>query len=86
MILSTILRLAVVASTAVGVSAHAKRTPAEMIEYHQQVARDSEALSQCLQTREMKELHARVVAERRESFHRLRKARGVDVQPRGKSP
>ncbi|KAJ4357380.1 uncharacterized protein N0V89_001955 [Didymosphaeria variabile] len=88
MTLSKILRLAVVAAAVLGASAHVKRTPREMVEYHKQVARDSEALAQCLDTPDLKELNARIIVERRESFHRLRKARGidVDVQPRADKP
>ncbi|KAL5384093.1 hypothetical protein DPSP01_005566 [Paraphaeosphaeria sporulosa] len=85
MLLSKIFRLAVMAATAVGVSAHTQRTPAEMIEYHQKVARDAKALTKCLDTPGLKELNTRLIAQRRESFHRLRKARGIDFQPRDKA-
>lgn len=85
MMISKILRVVVIAAAAVGVSAHADRTPQEMAEYHRHVARDSEALSQCLDSPELKELNARVVAERQASFRRLRKARSIGVQSRGKS-
>jgi hypothetical protein len=81
MMLSKIILLA---AAAVGVSAHEKRSPEQVTEYHQQVAHDSEALTQCLNTPELKELISRIGAERQEIFHHLRKARGINVQPRGK--
>ncbi|KAL1612129.1 hypothetical protein SLS60_000352 [Paraconiothyrium brasiliense] len=86
MILSKLLRFAVVATAVLGVTAHEKRSPKEMTEYHNQVARDSEALTRCLDTPDLKALNARLTVERRESFHRLRKARGIDVQPRADKP
>lgn len=82
MILSKLIGLVMMATAVAG---HAQHTPEEMVTYHQQVARDSEALRQCLQTAELKELHARVVAERQQSFRRMRKARGIDIQSRGQS-
>lgn len=83
MLFMKILRLAVLAVAAVGVSAHAKRTSAEMTEYRRQVVRDTEALSKCLDTPELKELNARMIAQRRETLGHMRKARGINVRPRG---
>lgn len=85
MMFSKILQVVVAAAFAVGVSAHAKRTPEELAQYHRLVARDAQALNKCLQTREMKDLNARVMAKRQESLHRLRKARGIDLEARSKS-
>ncbi|KAF1949942.1 aromatic compound dioxygenase, partial [Byssothecium circinans] len=51
----------------------------QMLECKQHVSRGSEALSNCLESRELKDLHTRMAAERAETVHRIRKARGIDV-------
>ncbi|KAJ4293196.1 hypothetical protein N0V90_008478 [Kalmusia sp. IMI 367209] len=82
MSLSNLFRLAVAAAFTVCVFAHAKRSPEEMIEHHQQVARGTEILTQCLGSPAMKQLNARIIAKRQESLTYLRRARDINIKPR----
>lgn len=71
MIFSKLARFVATAAFLVAVSAHTKRTPEEMVEYHRQVTRDAQALTNCLETPELKDLGARVMAKRQEDFRHL---------------
>jgi hypothetical protein len=62
-------------------AAHVDLSPDELVKYHANVKRDSDALHQCLQSPEMREHNARMVAYREQTFHRLRQARGTAQEP-----
>jgi hypothetical protein len=79
-------RLVAAALTLVGVMAHMPDLTAEETAwYNAHVARSSEALKQCLQTPELKDLHKRMTIERIETLKRVRNARGLDTRGKYKN-
>jgi hypothetical protein len=62
-------------------AAHLDLSPDELIEYHANIKRDSEALSQCLQSPGMREHNARTVARREQTLDLLREAQGMAPEP-----
>ncbi|KAF2877190.1 Intradiol ring-cleavage dioxygenase [Massariosphaeria phaeospora] len=79
MLIAKLLATAAAVLSAV-VSAHPELSKREMAEYREQVARDTEALGRCLESREMQETNVRMLEERATALHHLRKARGVDAR------
>jgi hypothetical protein len=62
-------------------AAHVDLSPDELVKYHANVKRDSDALYQCLQSPEMHEYNTRMVAHREQTLHRLRQARSTAPGP-----
>lgn len=60
------------------VTAHLHLSSDELVDYHRQIKRDSEALSKCLKSPAMQEHNARMLTYRNETLHKLRIARGID--------
>jgi uncharacterized protein HemX len=83
MAISNFLKLAVVALLGTSVVAHPRLSKEEMVEYQDLVARHTEALGRCLESRELREINARMFEERGHEIHKLRTARGLDK--RGKN-
>ena len=82
---SKIFQIVLAAVLTIGISAHTKRTPEEMVQYRRHIARSAQRLNACLETPELQQLSTRIQAKRQESLHHIRKARGIDLAPRGKS-
>jgi hypothetical protein len=61
------------------VAAHQKLSADELVKYHQNLERDADALSQCLQSPEMHNHNVRMLARREQTLHNLRKAHGIYV-------
>lgn len=82
---SKIFQIVLAAVLTIGISAHTKRTPEEMVQYRRHIARNAELLNACLETPELKQLSTRIQAKRQKSLRHIRKARGISVAPRGTS-
>ena len=84
MIFAKVIRFAAAALAVAAVTAHVDLSSEETAWYNGHVTRSTEALKQCLEMPELKDLHKRMVAERKETLHRIRKARGIET--RGEHP
>jgi hypothetical protein len=62
-------------------AAHLDLSLDELTEYHANIKRGSEALSQCLQSPGMREHNARMVARREQTLDLLRETQGMAPQP-----
>jgi hypothetical protein len=80
MFFSKVFRVATVALVVAGVTAHLDLFAEDKAQQKEHVARGGEALTKCLESPEMKDLHKRMVAERGAELHRIRKARGLDTR------
>jgi hypothetical protein len=60
------------------ITAHLDLSADDLADYHLQIKRNSETLSNCLKSPGMQEHNARVLEYRNETLHELRKARGID--------
>jgi len=80
MLFDKVIRFAAAALAVAAVAAHLDLSAEEKVRYSHHVARSTEAMSQCLETPELKDLHKRMVAEREETLHRIRRARGHDTR------
>jgi hypothetical protein len=66
------------------VAAHMELSLEELVDYHKDIKRDSEALSNCMKSPDMREQTVLMLAHRDQTLDNLRKARAVD-QERGKT-
>lgn len=62
------------------VTAHLDLTPDELVKYHRDIKRDSDSLSKCLQSPQMQEHNARMLAHQNETLWNLRMARGINSE------
>ncbi|KAH7402891.1 Intradiol ring-cleavage dioxygenase [Pyrenochaeta sp. MPI-SDFR-AT-0127] len=60
------------------VTAHMDLSPGELVEYHQSLKRDGEALARCLQSPDMREHHARMLVHRDQTLRHVRQLRGIN--------
>jgi hypothetical protein len=68
--------LAVATLISAHVSAHVEQLSTEHKKY---VARSAEAMGSCLESRDLKDFHAQIAAQRSETVQHIRKARGIDL-------
>lgn len=85
MAITKFLKLAVVALLGSSVLAHPKLSEEQMVEYQDLVARNTEALGRCLESRELREINAGMLERRKLAVRHLQQARGLEVREPGKS-
>jgi hypothetical protein len=85
MAISTFLKIAVVALLGSCAVAHPELSKEEMVEYQDLVARHTDALGRCLESRELREINARMLEHRGLAVRHLQKARGLEAREAGKS-
>lgn len=73
--------LMVMATLALSAVAHPKLTKRELEEHHADNRHTVEALTRCLQTRELEDVTARIEKDRRATLAMLRKKRDLSSEP-----
>jgi hypothetical protein len=63
----------------VDVTAHVELSANELLQYHQNLKRDADALTQCLQSPEMREHNVRMLVRRKETLRKIRQDRDISV-------
>lgn len=84
MAISSFLKIALVALLGTSVVAHPKLSKEEMAEYQDLVARNTEALGRCLESRELRDINAAMLEHRRLAVRDVLKARGLEAREPGK--
>ncbi|KAF2110485.1 Intradiol ring-cleavage dioxygenase [Lophiotrema nucula] len=79
MVAANLLYAAIVALFVFGVLGHPRLSDEEFAEYKKLQLRDTEALSHCLQSPALQDIHSRMALEHNATLHRLRAARGVQI-------